>query len=170
MRIGKCLCDSAQLVSSSAFTFETVVSSVAFFEYKDDGVFPKPPSYNIATTLPSYDEAERSKAETTVPLVTGRVSICLLPFFGYFQFCTAYARTRTHTLCVSAGEEVLIMHDGKYLLVIVIRVCFIIFLRGFLVSLNRWVEQQLKTSTMTHINNITAGRISVISLSFTVFL
>ncbi|KAG7220048.1 hypothetical protein INR49_018438 [Caranx melampygus] len=27
---------------------------------------------NVATTLPSYDEAERTKAETTVPLVTGR--------------------------------------------------------------------------------------------------
>uniref|UniRef100_A0A667XKQ4 Nedd4 family interacting protein 1, like n=1 Tax=Myripristis murdjan TaxID=586833 RepID=A0A667XKQ4_9TELE len=44
----------------------------AYFDYKEDGVFPKPPSYNVATTLPSYDEAERTKAETTVPLVTGR--------------------------------------------------------------------------------------------------
>lgn len=169
MRIGKCLCDSAQLVSSSTFTFETVVSSVAFFEYKDDGAFPKPPSYNVATTLPSYDEAERSKAETTVPLVTGRVSIFLLPFFGYFQFCTAYTRTHTHALCTRRGGSA---HNARWkvLLVIVIRACFIIFLREFLISLNRWVEQQLKTSTMTHINNIIAGRISVISLSFTVFL
>lgn len=47
----------------------------ACFDYKDDGTFPKPPSYNVATTLPSYDEAERIKAETTVPLVTGRVSL-----------------------------------------------------------------------------------------------
>ncbi|KAM9846936.1 NEDD4 family-interacting protein 1-like isoform 1-T1 [Aulostomus maculatus] len=46
--------------------------SAAFFDYKEDGAFPKPPSYNVATTLPSYDEAERTKAETTVPLVTGR--------------------------------------------------------------------------------------------------
>lgn len=43
---------------------------VAFFEYKEDDVFPKPPSYNVATSLPSYDEAERNKAESTVPLVT----------------------------------------------------------------------------------------------------
>ncbi|KAF7670436.1 hypothetical protein LDENG_00199830 [Lucifuga dentata] len=43
-----------------------------YFDYKEDGAFPKPPSYNVATTLPSYDEAERSKAETTVPLVTAR--------------------------------------------------------------------------------------------------
>ncbi|KAM9846938.1 NEDD4 family-interacting protein 1-like isoform 3-T3 [Aulostomus maculatus] len=42
--------------------------SAAFFDYKEDGAFPKPPSYNVATTLPSYDEAERTKAETTVPL------------------------------------------------------------------------------------------------------
>ncbi|XP_072301812.1 NEDD4 family-interacting protein 1-like isoform X1 [Eucyclogobius newberryi] len=46
--------------------------NAAFFQYKDDGSFPKPPSYNVATSLPSYDEAERSKAETTVPLVTAR--------------------------------------------------------------------------------------------------
>uniref|UniRef100_A0A3B3I4H2 Nedd4 family interacting protein 1, like n=1 Tax=Oryzias latipes TaxID=8090 RepID=A0A3B3I4H2_ORYLA len=44
----------------------------AFFDYKEDGVFPKPPSYNVATTLPSYDEAERSKAETSAPLVNAR--------------------------------------------------------------------------------------------------
>ncbi|XP_060911163.1 NEDD4 family-interacting protein 1-like isoform X1 [Labrus mixtus] len=46
--------------------------NAAFFDYKEDGAFPKPPSYNVATTLPSYDEAERTKAETAVPLVTGR--------------------------------------------------------------------------------------------------
>ncbi|XP_022618213.1 NEDD4 family-interacting protein 1 isoform X1 [Seriola lalandi dorsalis] len=46
--------------------------NAAYFDYKEDGAFPKPPSYNVATTLPSYDEAERTKAETTVPLVTGR--------------------------------------------------------------------------------------------------
>lgn len=51
----------------------------AFFEYKEDGGrFPNPPSYNVATTLPSYDEAERSKAEAAVPLVTGRVSVTLV--------------------------------------------------------------------------------------------
>ncbi|XP_029703887.1 NEDD4 family-interacting protein 1-like isoform X2 [Takifugu rubripes] len=48
------------------------VGGDAFFDYKDEGAFPKPPSYNVAATLPSYDEAERSKAETAVPLVTGR--------------------------------------------------------------------------------------------------
>ncbi|XP_028322951.1 NEDD4 family-interacting protein 1-like isoform X3 [Gouania willdenowi] len=46
--------------------------NAVFFDQKEDGVFPKPPSYNVATTLPSYDEAERTKAESTVPLVTGR--------------------------------------------------------------------------------------------------
>uniref|UniRef100_A0A1A8AN25 Nedd4 family interacting protein 1 n=1 Tax=Nothobranchius furzeri TaxID=105023 RepID=A0A1A8AN25_NOTFU len=48
------------------------VDSSAYFDNKEDGVFPKPPSYNVATTLPSYDEAERTKAETSSPLVTGR--------------------------------------------------------------------------------------------------
>uniref|UniRef100_A0A8C2WN79 Nedd4 family interacting protein 1, like n=1 Tax=Cyclopterus lumpus TaxID=8103 RepID=A0A8C2WN79_CYCLU len=48
------------------------VDNAAYFDYKEDGAFPKPPSYNVATTLPSYDEAERTKTETTVPLVTGR--------------------------------------------------------------------------------------------------
>ncbi|XP_052470883.1 NEDD4 family-interacting protein 1-like [Carassius gibelio] len=47
-------------------------SDAAFFEYKEDEVYPKPPSYNVATSLPSYDEAERSKAEASVPLVTDR--------------------------------------------------------------------------------------------------
>lgn len=44
----------------------------AFFDYKDESGFPKPPSYNVATSLPSYDEAERNKIEATVPLVPGR--------------------------------------------------------------------------------------------------
>uniref|UniRef100_A0A8C7IQL1 Nedd4 family interacting protein 1 n=1 Tax=Oncorhynchus kisutch TaxID=8019 RepID=A0A8C7IQL1_ONCKI len=49
-------------------------ANAAFFDYKEDaGRFPNPPSYNVATTLPSYDEAERTKAETGVPLVPGRV-------------------------------------------------------------------------------------------------
>lgn len=55
--------------------------SSAYFDYKEDGVLPKPPSYNVATTLPSYDEAERTKAEATVPLVTGRVSVSLVPSY-----------------------------------------------------------------------------------------
>ncbi|XP_015284580.1 PREDICTED: NEDD4 family-interacting protein 1 [Gekko japonicus] len=43
-----------------------------YFDYKDEAGFPKPPSYNVATTLPTYDEAERTKAEATIPLVPGR--------------------------------------------------------------------------------------------------
>uniref|UniRef100_A0A673WN35 Nedd4 family interacting protein 1 n=3 Tax=Salmo TaxID=8028 RepID=A0A673WN35_SALTR len=46
--------------------------NAAYFDYKEDGGFPKPPSYNVATTLPSYDEAERTKAEVHVPLVAER--------------------------------------------------------------------------------------------------
>uniref|UniRef100_A0A8C0Q934 Nedd4 family interacting protein 1 n=1 Tax=Canis lupus familiaris TaxID=9615 RepID=A0A8C0Q934_CANLF len=46
--------------------------SAAYFDYKDECGFPKPPSYNVATTLPTYDEAERTKAEATIPLVPGR--------------------------------------------------------------------------------------------------
>uniref|UniRef100_A0A4X2KIZ9 Nedd4 family interacting protein 1 n=1 Tax=Vombatus ursinus TaxID=29139 RepID=A0A4X2KIZ9_VOMUR len=46
--------------------------SAAYFDYKDESGFPKPPSYNVATTLPTYDEAERTKAEATIPLVPGR--------------------------------------------------------------------------------------------------
>uniref|UniRef100_A0A7M4EMA1 Nedd4 family interacting protein 1 n=1 Tax=Crocodylus porosus TaxID=8502 RepID=A0A7M4EMA1_CROPO len=46
--------------------------NAAYFDYKDESGFPKPPSYNVATTLPSYDEAERTKAEATIPLVPGR--------------------------------------------------------------------------------------------------
>ncbi|KAM7140359.1 NEDD4 family-interacting protein 1 [Molossus nigricans] len=47
-------------------------SAAVYFDYKDESGFPKPPSYNVATTLPSYDEAERTKAEATIPLVPGR--------------------------------------------------------------------------------------------------
>uniref|UniRef100_F6XS63 NEDD4 family-interacting protein 1 n=1 Tax=Xenopus tropicalis TaxID=8364 RepID=F6XS63_XENTR len=46
--------------------------SSGLFDYKDELGFPKPPSYNVATSLPSYDEAERTKAEATIPLVPGR--------------------------------------------------------------------------------------------------
>ncbi|KAK1904210.1 NEDD4 family-interacting protein 1 [Dissostichus eleginoides] len=50
-------------------------ANAAFFEYKEDGSrFPNPPSYSVATTLPSYDEAERSKEEAAIPLVPGRVT------------------------------------------------------------------------------------------------
>lgn len=56
-----------------------IFTPTAFFENKEDGGrFPNPPSYSVATTLPSYDEAERSKAEAAVPLVTGRVSVRFL--------------------------------------------------------------------------------------------
>uniref|UniRef100_A0A8C9TEW9 Nedd4 family interacting protein 1, like n=1 Tax=Scleropages formosus TaxID=113540 RepID=A0A8C9TEW9_SCLFO len=46
--------------------------NAAYFDYKEEAGFPKPPSYNVATSLPSYDEAERTKAEATIPLVAGR--------------------------------------------------------------------------------------------------
>lgn len=49
------------------------VIPTAFFDYKDEGNYPKPPSYNVATSLPSYDEAERTKAESSVPLMPTRV-------------------------------------------------------------------------------------------------
>ena len=66
----------------SRFSFlHLSISLPAFFDYKEDaGRFPNPPSYNVATTLPSYDEAERTKAETGVPLVPGRVVVCLSSF------------------------------------------------------------------------------------------
>lgn len=67
---------------SQAGVLEAVLSCLlcncfcaAYFDYKDESGFPKPPSYNVATTLPSYDEAERTKAEATIPLVPGRVSV-----------------------------------------------------------------------------------------------
>uniref|UniRef100_A0A8C8HUJ2 Nedd4 family interacting protein 1 n=1 Tax=Oncorhynchus tshawytscha TaxID=74940 RepID=A0A8C8HUJ2_ONCTS len=50
----------------------TAEENAAYFDYKENGGFPNPPSYNVATTLPSYDEAERTKAEAHVPLVAGR--------------------------------------------------------------------------------------------------
>ncbi len=65
---------AASAIVPNRFTLSDVFA-VAFFEYKEDEIFPKPPSYNVATSLPSYDEAERSKAETSVPLVTDRVSV-----------------------------------------------------------------------------------------------
>ena len=46
--------------------------NAAHFTYKEDGCYPKPPSYNVATSLPSYDEAEMTKAEAAVPLVPER--------------------------------------------------------------------------------------------------
>lgn len=47
-------------------------TAAVYYDYKDESGYPKPPSYNVATTLPSYDEAERTKAEATIPLVPGR--------------------------------------------------------------------------------------------------
>lgn len=73
------------------------ISSLAFFDCKEDGIFPKPPSYNVATTLPSYDEAERTKAETNVPLVPGRVSVSLF-FFFCLRSHSVHTLSHTHTL------------------------------------------------------------------------
>uniref|UniRef100_UPI0037E9826E NEDD4 family-interacting protein 1-like isoform X1 n=1 Tax=Semicossyphus pulcher TaxID=241346 RepID=UPI0037E9826E len=65
--------ESPQVAADAPPPYSSIAAdNAAYFDYKEDGAFPKPPSYNVATTLPSYDEAERSKAETTVPLVTGR--------------------------------------------------------------------------------------------------
>ncbi|XP_072230854.1 NEDD4 family-interacting protein 1-like isoform X2 [Leuresthes tenuis] len=65
--------ESPQIAADAPPPYSSITAdSSAYFDYKDDGAFPKPPSYNVATTLPSYDEAERTKAETSAPLVTGR--------------------------------------------------------------------------------------------------
>ncbi|XP_031427640.1 NEDD4 family-interacting protein 1-like isoform X1 [Clupea harengus] len=65
--------DAPQIAADAPPPYSSIAAdSAAFYDYKEDGPFPKPPSYNVATTLPSYDEAERSKAEATVPLVADR--------------------------------------------------------------------------------------------------
>ncbi|XP_035482013.1 NEDD4 family-interacting protein 1-like isoform X2 [Scophthalmus maximus] len=61
--------ESPQVAAEAPPPYSSIAAdNAAYFDYKEDGAFPKPPSYNVATTLPSYDEAERTKAETTVPL------------------------------------------------------------------------------------------------------
>ncbi|XP_053702964.1 NEDD4 family-interacting protein 1-like isoform X3 [Synchiropus splendidus] len=65
--------ESPQVAAEAPPPYSSIAADAEVYsEYKDSGVFPRPPSYNVATTLPSYDEAERTKAQTTVPLVTGR--------------------------------------------------------------------------------------------------
>ncbi|XP_009947149.1 PREDICTED: NEDD4 family-interacting protein 1, partial [Leptosomus discolor] len=65
--------ETAPVVNDAPPPYSSIsAESTAYFDYKDESGFPKPPSYNVATTLPSYDEAERTKAEATIPLVPGR--------------------------------------------------------------------------------------------------
>ncbi|KAK9536743.1 hypothetical protein VZT92_006506 [Zoarces viviparus] len=65
--------ESPQVAADAPPPYSSITAdNAAYFDYKEDGAFPKPPSYSVATTLPSYDEAERTKTETAVPLVTGR--------------------------------------------------------------------------------------------------
>lgn len=101
-------------ISKTSGIWNSAVSSSAYFDYKEDGAFPKPPSYNVATTLPSYDEAERTKAETTVPLVTGRVSFSLfLPAVTFMMNTHRHRHAHTHhvgracaqTLPVLSGRQ-----------------------------------------------------------------
>ncbi|KAM9789092.1 NEDD4 family-interacting protein 1-like [Neosynchiropus ocellatus] len=65
--------ESPQVAAEAPPPYSSIAADgEAYSEYKDNGAFPNPPSYNVATTLPSYDEAERTKTQMTVPLVTGR--------------------------------------------------------------------------------------------------
>ncbi|PKU32876.1 hypothetical protein llap_16819 [Limosa lapponica baueri] len=65
--------ETAAVVSDAPPPYSSIsAENTVYFDYKDESGFPKPPSYNVATTLPSYDEAERTKAEATIPLVPGR--------------------------------------------------------------------------------------------------
>ncbi|KAK1159271.1 hypothetical protein AOXY_G21909 [Acipenser oxyrinchus oxyrinchus] len=65
--------ESSQAVPDAPPSYSSLAAdNAAYFDYKDESGFPNPPSYNVATTLPSYDEAERTKAEATIPLVSGR--------------------------------------------------------------------------------------------------
>ncbi|XP_062846243.1 NEDD4 family-interacting protein 1 isoform X2 [Trichomycterus rosablanca] len=61
-----------QQASDAPPPYNSIAPDTAFFDYKDDGSYPKPPSYNVATSLPSYDEAERTKAESALPLMTAQ--------------------------------------------------------------------------------------------------
>lgn len=72
------------------------VIPTAFFDYKDDGNYPKPPSYNVATSLPSYDEAERTKAESSVPLMPIRVGRRLSISQSWMHVTAGY-QSNTHT-------------------------------------------------------------------------
>ncbi|XP_028840489.1 NEDD4 family-interacting protein 1-like isoform X2 [Denticeps clupeoides] len=64
--------EGAQVAADAPPPYSSIApDAAAYFDYKEDG-FPKPPSYNVATSLPSYDEAERTKVEATIPLVAGR--------------------------------------------------------------------------------------------------
>ncbi|KAM6907124.1 NEDD4 family-interacting protein 1-like [Xenentodon cancila] len=63
--------DAPPPYSSICISLCLLLFSSGFYD-KEDVIFPKPPSYNVATTLPSYDEAERAKAESSALLVTGR--------------------------------------------------------------------------------------------------
>uniref|UniRef100_A0A6I8NFZ8 Nedd4 family interacting protein 1 n=2 Tax=Ornithorhynchus anatinus TaxID=9258 RepID=A0A6I8NFZ8_ORNAN len=65
--------EAEQAVNDAPPPYSSIsAESAAYFDYKDESGFPKPPSYNVATTLPTYDEAERTKVEATIPLVPGR--------------------------------------------------------------------------------------------------
>ncbi|MEQ2295297.1 NEDD4 -interacting protein 1-like [Ameca splendens] len=60
--------ESPELASDAPPPYSSIALDSPDYFDKEDGVFPKPPSYNVATTLPSYDEAERTKSETSAPL------------------------------------------------------------------------------------------------------
>ncbi|XP_047235685.1 NEDD4 family-interacting protein 1-like isoform X2 [Girardinichthys multiradiatus] len=60
--------ESPELASDAPPPYSSITLDSPDYFDKEGGVFPKPPSYNVATTLPSYDEAERTKAQTSAPL------------------------------------------------------------------------------------------------------
>uniref|UniRef100_A0A2K5KD30 Uncharacterized protein n=1 Tax=Colobus angolensis palliatus TaxID=336983 RepID=A0A2K5KD30_COLAP len=129
--------------------------SAAYFDYKDESGFPKPPSYNVATTLPSYDEAERTKAEATIPLVPGRVTIIfnncfslkgnrfvfivtismafLFNWIGFFlSFCLTTSAAGRYGAISGFGLSLI-----KWILIVRVsctteKMGFLLFLRGFI--------------------------------------
>lgn len=79
--------------------------------------YPVPPPYSVATSLPTYDEAEKAKAAAIAAAAAEAAAQRVSNQFGQYEnmlACIVYPLVPL-TLCICCYEMVLIQNENNYL-------------------------------------------------------